>query len=326
MRVFEHANYPFLSWRNRAYVISAVLILAGIASMVWNTVSRGSWLNYGVDFSGGTVVEVHFTRDVRVDELRSAASAAGEDWEINRFGSSNEFVVRMRAFEQQAGQDAATRVTQVLSQRFQPAEFEIERTEAVGPKVGNELQQRALLAILVSFAATLVYLWFRFEWRFGAAAILATAHDILLTLGYLAVTQSEVSLGTVAALLTIVGYSLNDTIVVFDRIRENLQKPRHGASYLEVLNRSVNETLPRTVLTGGGTLATLLALYFLGGPVIRDFALILILGIIIGTFSSLFVATPVLYEIEKRWPHLGKKSPLRGPAGSGGRSRAPSTV
>ena len=182
------------------------------------------------------------------------------------------------------------------------------RTESVGPKVGNELQYRALIAILLSFLVTMAYLWVRFEWRFGLAAIAATAHDILITLGLLAIMGSEISLGTVAAFLTIVGYSLNDTIVVFDRIREDLAKPRHGKTYMELLNQAINETLPRTVLTASGTLATLVSLAVLGGPVIRDFAVVLILGIFIGTFSSIFVASPVLYFIESKWPH---KTPTR---------------
>jgi preprotein translocase subunit SecF len=305
MRLFENARYPFLEWRLRAYVISAVVILAGIGAMLYNTVSSGAWLNYGVDFTGGTIVQVDFARATSVEEIRAIARSAGHaDWEITRFGEADEFVIRMPSFEQEAGQDAGTRVTRALSSRYTPRDFNVVRTEAVGPKVGNELQLRALWAILLSFGATLVYLAFRFEWRFGLAAVIATAHDILITLGFLAVTRTEISLGTVAALLTIVGYSLNDTIVVFDRIRENLHKPRRG-TYMELLNTSINETLSRTVMTGGSTLATLLALYIFGGAVIRDFALVLILGIVVGTFSSIFVAAPALYEIEKRSPRYG---------------------
>ena len=311
MRLFENANYPFLDWRKRAYIISAVVILAGVAAMAFNTARIGSWLNYGVDFTGGTIVQLDFNRPTTVEEIRATAARTGNDeWEITRFGEVDEFVVRMPSFEQEAGQDAGTRVRQALSSRYSPNDFKVVRTEAVGPKVGNELQLKALWAILLSFGATLIYLAFRFEWRFGLAAVIATAHDILITLGFLAVTRTEISLGTVAALLTIVGYSLNDTIVVFDRIRENLHKPRRG-NHIQLLNTSINETLSRTVLTGGSTLATLLSLYILGGPVIRDFALVLILGIIVGTFSSIFVAAPALYEIEKRWPRAPQKGAPR---------------
>ena len=184
-----------------------------------------------------------------------------------------------------------------------------------GDVIGVSLLAAApLLAILLSLGATLIYLWYRFEWRFGAAAVVATAHDIVITLGFLAVLQSEISLGTVAALLTIVGYSLNDTIVVFDRIRENLSLPHRGQGFAQIVDRSINETLPRTVLTGVSTLGTLFSLLIFGGPVIRDFSLVLILGIVIGTFSSVFVASPVLYLIEQRWPRKPAKSTTRSPA------------
>jgi preprotein translocase subunit SecF len=176
------------------------------------------------------------------------------------------------------------------------------RAELVSAKVGGELQEKAAFAIVFSFFLTLIYLAIRFELRFGIAAIIATVHDILLTLGILALFQVEIALPTVAALLTIVGYSLNDTIVVFDRVRENLGKKGGRKEDPAVLvNRSINETLPRTVLTSGTTLAVLLALLILGGAVIRDFTFVLILGVIIGTYSSIFVASPALLEIQKRW-------------------------
>ncbi len=331
MRLFENANYPFMQWRRRAYVVTAALFLGTLVAMGLNVAQLGSWLNYGVDFTGGTAVQLKFDRPTSVDEIRAAAAAGGhDDWEIARFGDADEFLVRMPAFEGSLEQTSKERVQAAIGSRFQPDDYEVARTEAVGPKVGDELQARALIAILLSFAATLVYLWFRFEWRFGLAAIAATAHDILITLGILAAFRSEISLGTVAAFLTIVGYSLNDTIVVFDRIRENLAKPRHGLSYLEVLNRSINETLPRTVLTGSATLGTLLSLILFGGPVIRDFAVVLLLGIFIGTFSSIFVATPVLHFIESKFPHktpkkeqaLRSHSATRPPRSTGGSTRA----
>ena len=303
MRIFQHANYPFMQWRRRAYIVTAILMIAGMAGMVKNLGQYGDWLNLGVDFKGGTMVQLQFTQPVQVEQIRAAAEAAGhDDWEITNFGSAQEFVVRMGAFSGEVGQAGGGQVAQALNSRFQPDQYQIVRTEAVGPKVGNELRWRALLAILCSFVVTLLYLWVRFEWRFGVAAIAATGHDILITLGIIALIGNEVSLGTVAAFLTIVGYSLNDTIVVFDRIREDLAKPRHGRTFMEILNQAINETLPRTVLTASGTLVTLVSLLLFGGPVIRDFALVLILGIFIGTFSSIFVASPVLYFIHSKWP------------------------
>ena len=319
MRVFENANYPFHQWRGRAYFVFATLVVIGIAGMVRNVVVDGSWLAYGVDFTGGTRVQVEFSEPVTAEAVRASVESAGyDDWEISSFGGPTAYVLRMGGFEQSAEDDARSRVTEALSPGFDEGDYEIMSTGAIGPKVADELQQRALMAILLSFLATLVYLAFRFEWRFGLAAVLATMVDVLVSLGYLAVTRTEISMGTIAALLTIVGYSLNDNIVVFDRIRENLVRPPPGESYSSILNRSINETLSRTALTGGGVLATLTSLYFLGGPVIQDFALVLILGIVIGTFSSIFVASPLLYEIEKRSPKFGIR---KAKGGSGGSSR-----
>lgn len=308
MRLFEHASYPFLEYRRRAYLVTAALLLLGIGSMVYHVAKHDSWLNYGVDFAGGTVVQVNFNRPTTVDQIRAAASEAGYRWEVTRFGSGNDFVLRTPAFNQEAGSDASQVIRTALNRRFAPDAYQLVRTEAVGPRAGAELQRQALLAILVSLLLTLIYIAFRFEWRFGVAAIVATAHDLIVTLGLLALLWNEVSLGTVAAVLTIVGYSLNDTIIVFDRVRENLRKTHRQADYGEIMNRSINETLPRTVLTSGTTLATLFSLYLFGGEVIRPFAQVLIFGIAIGTFSSIFVASPVLYWIERRWPRKSKPS------------------
>ncbi|HEU0016167.1 MAG TPA: protein translocase subunit SecF [Longimicrobium sp.] len=322
LKVFPNANYPFMQWRRRAYVVTALLLGAGFAAMALNFSRHGSWLNYGVDFTGGTLVQLDFERPVEVDQIRSAARGAGrDDWEITTFGAPDQFLVRMEKVEESLGQTPGQQVQQVLGTRFAGNAVRVVRTEAVSAKVGDELQYRALIAILLSFLATMAYLAVRFEWRFGLAAIAATLHDILITLGILAIMRSEISLGTVAAFLTIVGYSLNDTIVVFDRIRENLHKPRHGRSYMEMLNLSINETLPRTVLTASGTLVTLVSLFLFGGAVIRDFALVLILGIFIGTFSSIFVASPVLYFIESKWPHRTKKAPPAAPSRSRSREK-----
>jgi preprotein translocase subunit SecF len=321
MRLFANADFPFLEWRYKAYIVSGVLLLVGIAAMVFNTVSFGSWVRYGVDFSGGTLVHVDFAGDVPVDQIRAVNPA----WEITRFGepTESEYLIRVPSFENRLEADPAATVSAALGTTFGAETFEVVRTEAVSARVGGELQQRALLAILASFVMTLTYLAFRFEWRFGVAAIIATAHDILTTLGFVALLRMEVSVATVAAILTVVGYSLNDTIVVFDRIRENLGKRTRGATLTQIANRSINETLPRTVLTSGTTLVTLVALYLFGGAVIRDFALVLILGIAIGTFSSIFVAAPALAAIESKWPRSAKKTM---PGASGSRRRATARV
>jgi preprotein translocase subunit SecF len=313
MRFFAHAKYPFLEWRYRAYVATGLMLLLGIGAMIFNGAEGRGWLNYGVDFTGGTIVQVAFSHPVHADQVRAAANAAGgNDWEITQFGKDTEYVIRMRAFGQESGRDAQARVTRALQPSFSaPAEFKVVRTEAVGPKAGAELQTNALKAILLSFLVILGYLAIRFEWRFGLAAILATLHDIVITLGFLAITRTEIGLATVAAVLTVVGYSMHDTIIVFDRIRENLARPRHGLSLMGVMDESINETLPRTILTAGTVLATLIALLVWGGPVIRPFAEVLFLGITIGTFSSIFVASPALHAIEMKWPRKDEKTPAR---------------
>jgi preprotein translocase subunit SecF len=294
MRLFAGANYKFLEMRRAAYVLSALAILIGVLSI---TVHKG--LNYGVDFTGGTLMQIRFQSPVTASEVRSALSDAGvTNFQVQGFGGSNEFLARMAEFTERGQAQVSARIRQALNGRFGEGAYTIVRTEAVGPKVGGELRQKAAWAVLISFMLTLVYLGFRFEWRFGLAAIIATFHDILITFGIISVLGIEISLPTVAAILTIIGYSLNDTIVIFDRIRENLKKLRRE-SYIDILDRSINETLPRTIMTSGTTLAVLVALGIFGGAVIRPFAIILIAGIAVGTFSSIFVASPALLEIER---------------------------
>ena len=298
MRFFSRANYRFIEKRRKAYVVSAAVILVGIGAMVANIFTIGNWQNYGVDFTGGSLVQVHFENDVTVQDVRTALGGVSGP-EVTRFAGENEFVIRAQLTDATID-EVRTRIETQLTQAFGPT-YEVSRTELVGPKIGSELQSKAALAILFSFLLTLVYLAIRFELRFGMAAVIATVHDILITLGFLAVFRVEIMLPTVAAILTIVGYSLNDTIVVFDRVRENLgKKGARKQDQAELVDRSINETLPRTVLTSGTTLAVLTALLVLGPAVIRDFAIVLILGVVVGTYSSIFVASPALLEIQKR--------------------------
>jgi preprotein translocase subunit SecF len=303
MRLFANADYTFIEQRRKAYVVSGIVLLIGIGAMILNIVTTGSWLNYGVDFTGGSLVQVHFDDEVDVGQVRSVVSAISGS-EVTRFAGENEYVIRVPLAEG-VEVDAVRTEVQALLDEASLGAFEISRTELVGPKIGAELQQKAALAILFSFMLTLIYLAIRFELRFGLAAVIATVHDIMIALGFLAVFRVEIALPTVAAILTIVGYSLNDTIVVFDRIRENLG--RKGARKLDqiaLIDRSINETLPRTVLTSVTTLTVLMALLLVGPTTIRDFALVLILGVLIGTYSSIFVASPALVEIQKR---MGEK-------------------
>ncbi len=306
MRLFAKADYKFLDKRRTAYVVSGALVAIGILSIALH-----GGLDYGVDFTGGTLFQVRFEGDVSAADVRSVLGQAGlTNLQVQNFGGEREFLIRMAEFIEGGDRQLAERVDEVLNQRFGADSYTVVRTEAVGPKVGAELRERAVGAVLIAFLLTLIYLGFRFEWRFGLAAIIATFHDIIIAFGVISILSIEISLPTVAAVLTIIGYSLNDTIVIFDRIRENLKKHRRLV-YLEILDRSINETLPRTVMTSGTTFAVLLALAIFGGAVIREFTLVLIAGVIIGTYSSIFVASPALLEVEWRSGGVRSKSDRR---------------
>ena len=325
LRLFSNANYDFIGVRRYAYGITALLLLPGLLFLL----AKG--LNYSIEFTGGTLLQIQSKKAVDVAELRTGLDRqAIHGAEIQNFGSSNEYVIRARVAR--AGSDAnatqatANAVGQALNAVLGQGNYTVLRTEAVGPKVGGELRVKAFLAIFLSFFAVLAYLAYRFEWRFGMAAVVATAHDILATIAFIGIMRLEVSLTVVAAVLSMVGYSLNDTIIIFDRVRENLHRHKHD-SFEQILNRSINETLPRSVLTHGTTMATLIALTIFGGEVIRPFALVMLFGVFTGTFSSIYIASPVLMAIEKRWPgpaargHLvSKKPPSPAPA------RKPQTV
>jgi preprotein translocase subunit SecF len=300
MRLFANANYDFIGTRKRAYSITIAFILIGIVALLL----RG--VNYSVEFTGGTLIQVETEKPADVAVLRNALQARGiAGAEIQTFGSNREIVIRARSAREGADandtQATGEAVGQALNAALGAGNYRILRTEAVGPKVGGELRRQAVFAILMSFLAVLAYLAYRFEWRFGVAAVVATAHDVLAAIAFIALARLEVSLFVVAALLTIVGYSLNDTIVIFDRIRENLHR-RKREGLATVLNRSINETLPRTFFTGTTALGSLIALSVLGGDVVRPFALLMLFGVIVGTFSSIYIASPVLLAIEERWP------------------------
>jgi preprotein translocase subunit SecF len=244
-------------------------------------------------------VNVRFDKTVEANEVRAAVPEAQE---VTAFGGANDYQIRTALLPGAPVESLKDNIQKELTAHFGDNAFEIIGADLVGPKVGAELEQKAGLAILTSFLLTLIYLAFRYEWRFGLAAILATGHDIIITLGALALFRVEITLTTVAAVLTIVGFSLHDTIIVFDRIREELQKK--GARKIELtalINRAINETLPRTTLRVATVLVVLLALLLLGPALLRSFTLVLTLGIAVGTFSSIFVASPLLVEIQKKW-------------------------
>jgi len=301
IRLFANASYDFIKWRRVAFSVTGAIMLVGAVFLA----TRG--LNYSIEFTGGTSVQFEVAHKVETGNIRAALDQVGlRGADIYNFGSDTSYQVRARlgndASEGDAGTQAvADSVARALDVSVGPGQYHIAQRQSVGPKVGRELQGKALIAILVSFLVTLIYLAVRFEWRFGLAAVIATAHDIVATVAFISVMHLEVSLVVVGAVLTVVGYSLNDTIIIFDRVRENLRKFRRQNLY-EILNLSINETLPRSVLTHGTTIATTLALLLLGGEVIRPFAWVMSFGIFTGTFSSIYIAAPVLLWIEKRWP------------------------
>jgi preprotein translocase SecF subunit len=303
LRFFDNANFNFLGAGRRAFLwATALFAVVGFAVLG----VRG--LNESIEFTGGTLIQIRAADSTmtigRVRDVLQGAGITGS--ELSTFGTARDLLIRTpipadAEDTDAAAQAAAQNVGRALTAAFGAGSYTVNRVEAIGPKVGGELRTRALLAVLLSFAAILVYLTFRFEWRFGVAAIAATVQDVVLTIAFIALMDIELSLIVVAAILTIEGYSLNDKIVVFDRVRENLHKFKRQ-NFPEILNRSVNETLPRTVLTGGSVLAALLALLILAGPVIRPLAWVMTFGIISGTFSSMYTGAPVLLAIERRWP------------------------
>jgi preprotein translocase subunit SecF len=301
-RLFANARYDFIKWRKWAYGLTALLIVPGF---IWLLVSPP---NYSIEFTGGTEVQIAVNdHAIGAAQLRAALDAGGlHGTEIASFGSDASFMIRARlgatnTGTQQAVDSTVRAVRSALDAGLGTAKYKVQKYEGIDGKVGKELQGKAFLAIFFSFFVTLAYLAIRFEWRFGTAAVLATAHDILTTIAFIKYMHLEVSLVVVGAVLTMVGYSLNDTIIIFDRVRENLRKFRRQNLY-DIVNLSINETLPRSILTHGTTLATTVALVVLGGEVIRPFALVMAFAIFTGTFSSIYIAAPILMYIEKRWP------------------------
>lgn len=270
--------------RKSAVLLSAVLILVSIGSLITQQ------LNFGIDFTGGNVIEIGYERDVELEPIREVLAAEGfGDAIVQHFGSSKEVLIR---FIPQADQDKAETSSQVINALKAASDQSLEqrRVDYVGPQVGEELTENGGLAVLYALIAILIYVAFRFEYRFSIGAVAALIHDVTITLGIFSVLQLDFDLSVLAALLAVIGYSLNDTIVVFDRIRENFRKIRKKTS-LEIVNTSINQTISRTLMTSLTTLLVLTSLFFLGGEVIHAFALALIIGVLVGTYSSIYVAT-----------------------------------
>jgi preprotein translocase subunit SecF len=314
VELFRGVNVDWLRLKWYFLAFSLIFSVAGIVSMVSHVVSTGYPVPLGVDFRGGTEVQLKFSQAPDINAVRSAVDAAGiKDAVIQPYDDAklNEVLIKLpEQHDETALESGQKQVVDALKAHYgnavDPAGTKV---DVVGPTVGKQLEKQALLATLYSMLGMLVYLWFRFQLIYGVAAVVACFHDTLITVGAFALTGQEISLTVIAAILTLVGYSMNDTIVVFDRIRENLRLSRRE-SLPEVVNRSINQTLSRTVLTSGLTFLTVLSLYIFGGQVLRGFSFALVIGILIGTYSSIAVAAPMLVAWQEWRAQKGKTTVL----------------
>jgi len=295
----DNTKIKFMWLRKVSFPLSIVLVIASIAAFF--TVG----LNYGIDFKGGTIIEIKTDGPADVALIRSDLSSLNlGDVQVQEFGGSDDILIRVE--EQPGGELAQQAVIGKVRTIFEGQEVDFRRVEVVGPRVSGELAQAGAIAVAASLLAILFYIWFRFEWQFAVGAILTTANDVVITIGLFVLLQLDFSLSSIAAVLTIIGYSLNDTVVVYDRIRENLRKYKKRP-LTEVLDMSINETLSRTTMTSLTTLLALFALYIFGGEVIQSFTLAMIFGIVIGTYSSIFLAAPFLILFNLRAEAMSPK-------------------
>ena len=304
----------FLGLRRTSAIASSVLIVAGLLSILFQG------MNLGLDFTGGTLVEVRYEEQVSVDDVRQQLANAGiEDTTAQYFGTSRDVMIRLPSQNVKgSAAELSTQIVEVLRKPYGESLVEtpegglqacqksndsvgdcfvqMRRVEFVGPKVGEELTEKGGLAMIYALIGILIYVAWRFEWRFAIASVVALVHDVLITIGMFSIFQIDFSLAVLAAILAVIGYSLNDTIVVFDRIRENFRRSRHGTS-IEIMNRSINQTLRRTILTSLTTLLVVVTLLIFGGEVIRGFSIALLIGVGVGTYSSIFIASPVILAL-----------------------------
>ncbi len=288
----QNTNIQFLKYKKITLSISIIFCLISFFSLFING------LNFGIDFKGGSLIEVKSDQSINISNVRSRLSLLNlGDVQIQNFGSDKNILVRVEASSSENNSKVLSRITNEL-QSF----GEIQRTEVVGPKISSELIQKGILAIISAVGLMLFYIWIRFEWQFSLGAVLALIHDVIITIGIFSFFQIEFNLSIIAALLTIIGYSMNDTVVVYDRIRENLRKYKKQDLY-DLINSSINQTLSRTVLTSFTTLLALFSLYIFGGQVIKGFTLAMIIGVFIGTYSSTFIASQLLHilGVKRDW-------------------------
>ena len=294
MQIIKQSNLEFMKYRNTTLIISAVLIVLSIASMA----IRG--FNFGIDFTGGTLVEVGYKQVADLREIRSQLDNAGfEDAQLQYFGTANDVLIRLAPDGEVSQSELSGQILAALSEKQQA---EVRRIEFVGPQIGEELRQDGGFAVLYALLGILIYVAFRFEYRFALGAIIALFHDVLITLGFFSVLGIEFNLPVLAAILAVIGYSLNDTIVIYDRIRESFIKFKDSAE--KVINKSINLTLARTLVTSLTTLLVLIALFIFGGEILTGFTVALIVGVIVGTYSSIYVASASILAMGINYKHV----------------------
>ncbi len=307
MELFKYTKtYNFMGSSKLAMILSIIVVLSSYALLM----TKG--LNYGVDFAGGTIVQVKYSGDAPIDAMRTKLKETElfHNASITEFGSPDEVIVRLKSSSKNVANDIGDQAREALSGT---GDFEIRRVDMVGPKVGNELKEKGIMSMLLAVAGILMYVAFRFEWRFAVASVVALVHDVSIALGMISLFGIDVNLDVLAALLTILGYSLNDTIIVFDRIREGITDSK-STNLGEVINESVTKTLSRTTLTSLTTFFVVLTLFLFGGEIIHAFAFTMLIGVIVGTYSSIFVASPVLmffgFNIKLYRSRLAQKAKL----------------
>ncbi|PKK82282.1 MAG: protein translocase subunit SecF [candidate division Zixibacteria bacterium HGW-Zixibacteria-1] len=303
-RIIKDTNIDFIGNRGKAFIFSVVLVLVGLFAFVMVVLDKA---NMGIDFSGGTMLQGNFENPINIGDLRGAVIAGGfpeasiQELDRTDVGVFNSYMIRVK--ETVAGEEKAVdRLLAIIKERFPDNKFQKDSEHTIGPAVGATLKRSAQWAVLISVLGMIAYIGLRFDFRSGVAATIATFHDVLAVLGIFYLMNKEITLLVVTALLTLAGYSLTDTVVVYDRIRENLKKFRKKGEFVTTVNNSINEVLSRTIMTSGTTFLVVLVLYLFGGEVVKDFALAMIIGIIIGTYSSIFVASPIVVEWEARSP------------------------
>ena len=294
------SDIKFINYFRIFIFLSLILIIISIGSIIY----KG--LNFGVDFKGGTLIELRVENaEIRIGDVRQSFLKMNlGDVNVKKFGKENDFLIKFEGNDKNKEnfvEDIKIQLSKDIGNNFS-----FRRVEDVGPKVSSELLKSGLIAILLSLSAMLIYIWIRFEWQFSLGAIIALVHDVIVTIGFFSILEFEINLSIVAAVLTIVGYSMNDTVVIFDRVRENLKKYT-SKTINEISNLSINETLSRTIITSLTTLLALLSIFFFGGEILKGFSFAMILGVIFGTYSSIFIANPILIKLK-----VNQKSVLKG--------------